>query len=146
MKTLLFYFTFFSIGSVCTLIIIKSWEKLRNVQMTRRSESCRKGNCQVCDFICDKDTFTTKAYGPMEKHLKFKVGYLTVTLRSRFSFKLQSMWWSSLKQTQFTATFNNYKSLHRSYRKKHKVSQQCFHERYGQHSHNGIDDWQFTLI
>ena len=44
------------------------------------------------------------------------------------------------------ARFNNYKSAHRSYRKKRKVSQQRFHEHYGQHSHNGIDDWQFTLI
>ena len=37
-------------------------------------------------------------------------------------------------------------SAHRSYRKKHKVSQQRFHEHYGQHSHNGIDDYKFTLI
>ena len=29
---------------------------------------------------------------------------------------------------------------------KRKVSQQHFHEHYGQNSHNGIDDWQFTLI
>ena len=27
-----------------------------------------------------------------------------------------------------------------------KVSQQRFYEHYGQHSHNEIDDWQFTLI
>ena len=30
--------------------------------------------------------------------------------------------------------------------KKRKVSQQHFHEHYEQHSHNGIDDCQFTLI
>ena len=42
--------------------------------------------------------------------------------------------------------FNNYKSARRSYRKNRKVSQQRFHEHYGQQSHNGIDDWQFTLI
>ena len=29
--------------------------------------------------------------------------------------------------------------------KKLKVSQQHFHKHYGQHSHNGIDDWQFTV-
>ena len=29
--------------------------------------------------------------------------------------------------------------------KKSKVSQQRFHGHYGKHSHNGIDDWQFTL-
>ena len=27
-----------------------------------------------------------------------------------------------------------------------KVSQQRFHEHYGQYSHNSIDDWQFILI
>ena len=30
--------------------------------------------------------------------------------------------------------------------KKRKVSQHRFHEHYGQHSHNRIDDRQFTLI
>ena len=49
-------------------------------------------------------------------------------------------------KTKFRARFNNYKSAHWSCRKKRKVLQQRFHERYGEHSHNGIDDWQFTLI
>ena len=31
--------------------------------MTGSSESYGKGNCQFCDFICDKDTFSTKACG-----------------------------------------------------------------------------------
>ena len=34
--------------------------KLPNVEITGRSESCGKVNCQVCDFICDTDTFPTK--------------------------------------------------------------------------------------
>ena len=33
--------------------------KLPNVEIAARSESCGKGNCQVCDYICDTDTFTT---------------------------------------------------------------------------------------
>ena len=49
-------------------------------------------------------------------------------------------------KTKFRATFNNCKSAHRSYRRKRKVSLQRFHEHYGQHIHNKIDDWQFTLI
>ena len=48
-------------------------------------------------------------------------------------------------KTKFRARFNNYKGAHRSYRKKRNVSQQRFHEHYGQHSHNGIGDWQFRL-
>ena len=48
-------------------------------------------------------------------------------------------------KTKFRARFNNYESAHRSYREKRKVSQQRFHEHYGQQSHEEIDDWQFTL-
>ena len=49
-------------------------------------------------------------------------------------------------KTKFRARFNNYKRTHRSYKKTRKVSQQRFHEHYRQHSHNGIGDWQLTLI
>ena len=55
--------------------------KLPNVEIKGSSESCGKGNFQVYDFICDTDTFLPK---PMVRHLKFKVGYLTVTVRSSF--------------------------------------------------------------
>ena len=37
--------------------------KLPNVEITGKSESCSKENCHVCDFICNTDTFTTKACG-----------------------------------------------------------------------------------
>ena len=43
--------------------------KFSNVETTGRSESCGKENCQVCDFICDTDTFSTKA---VVKHLNVK--------------------------------------------------------------------------
>ena len=50
-------------------------------------------------------------------------------------------------KTKFRARFCNYKNAHRSHIKKVKYhSQQRFHEHYGQKSHNGIDDWQLTLI
>ena len=42
--------------------------KLPNVEKTGRSKSCGKGNCQVCDFICDTDTLPPK---PVVKHLKW---------------------------------------------------------------------------
>ena len=33
---------------------------------------------------------------PVVKHLKFKVGYLTVTLKGHFSFKMHNLWCISL--------------------------------------------------
>ena len=32
--------------------------KLPNVEITGRSETCGKENCQVCDIICDTDTYS----------------------------------------------------------------------------------------
>ena len=41
--------------------------KLPHVEITGRSESCGKRNYQLCDFICDTDTLTTKACGEIFK-------------------------------------------------------------------------------
>ena len=35
--------------------------KLQNVEITGMSKSCGKRNCRVCDFICNAETFSTKA-------------------------------------------------------------------------------------
>ena len=37
--------------------------KLPNVEIIGKSEWCGNWNSHVCDFICDTDTFTTKACG-----------------------------------------------------------------------------------
>ena len=55
--------------------------KIPNVEITGMPESCGKGNCQVCDLICDTDIFTTKACGET-----FKLS------ESRLSFKMQNIW------------------------------------------------------
>ena len=109
--------------------------KLSNVEITRRSESCEKGNCHVCDFICDTDTFSTKVCrkcGVLNCNSE-KVFYL---LKCRICGEAPYL---GKAKTKFRVRFNNYKSAHMSYRKC-KVSQQRFHEHYDQHSHNGIDD------
>ena len=63
---------------------------------------------------------------PLVKYSKFKVGHLTVTLRS-----CGAAPYVGKAKTKFRARFNNYKSAHRPYRKKNgKVSQQRFHEHF----------------
>ena len=121
--------------------------KLPNVEITGRSESCGKGSCQVCDFICDRGTFSIKTCG---ETFKIQSGVLICNsqkvvylLKCRIRGKAPHV---GLAKAKFRARSNNYKSAHSSYRKKRKVSQQRFHENYGQHSHNGVDVWQFTSI
>ena len=99
---------------------------------------------ELCDFICDTDTFTTKACDET-----FKIQSAILNCNSHkvvYCLKCGEAPYVSKIKTKFRAKFNNYKSAHRSHRKKGKVSQQRFHEHYRQQSHNGIDDWQFTLI
>ena len=109
--------------------------KLSNVEIIGRLESCGKGNCQVCDFICDTDTFTSK---PCGETFKIQSGILNWNFQM-VVYLLKCRLCGEVK-TKFRARFNNCKSARRSYWKKRKVSQQRFHERYGQHSHNEIDE------
>ena len=99
--------------------------KLPNVEITGRSESCGKGICQVYDFICDTDTFSIKACGETFKVQSGvhngnsqKVNYL---LKCRICEKAPYI---GKAKTKFRVRFNNYKSAHRSYRKKRKLPQQ----------------------
>ena len=55
--------------------------ELPNVEITGRSESCEKGKVRFASFCAIQTLFLPK---PVVRHLKFKVGYLTVTLRRSF--------------------------------------------------------------
>ena len=106
-----------------------------------------KGTVRFVTLYVIEDTFTTKACG---ETFKIQSGILNCNshevvylLKCRIC---GEGFHAGKAKTKFRARFDNYKSAHRSYRKKRKVSQQRFHEHYGQHSHNGIDDRQFTLI
>ena len=53
--------------------------------------------------------------------------------------------------TKFLARANNYKSTHRNFRKEQTPSNQArnqkyFHEHYLSNYHNGISDWEITII
>ena len=106
-----------------------------------------KRNCQVRDFICDRYTFSTKACG---ETFKIQSGVLDCNSQKVVSLLkcriCREAPYVLKTKKNFRTRLNNYKSAHRSYRKKRKVSQQRFYEHHGQQSHHGIDDWQFTLI
>ena len=53
--------------------------------------------------------------------------------------------------TKFRARANNYKSMHRNFRKEQMLSNQArnqkvFHEHYLQNDYNGNCDWEITII
>ena len=59
--------------------------------------------------------------------------------------------YSGSTMTKFRARANNYKSMHRTFRKEQILSNQArnqklFHEHYLQNEHNGICVWEMTII
>ena len=85
--------------------------KLPNVEITGRSKSCGKGNCQVCDFICDTDTFSTKTCG---ETFKIQSGVLNCNSQKVvYLLKCRTCGEAPYVDkviTKFRARFNNYKS------------------------------------
>ena len=96
--------------------------KLPNVEKKGRSESCGKRNCQVCDFTCNTDTFTTKSCG---ETFKIQKGILNNSQKIVIFFKCRicgKVPYVGKAKAKFRATFNNFKSAHKSYRRKQSIT------------------------
>ena len=93
--------------------------KLPNVEITAQSESCEKENCQTCNFTCDTDAFSTKAFGETFQIQRgvFNYNSQKVVYLLRCRIRGEAPYVGNAK-SKFRARFDNYKSVHRSYRKK----------------------------
>ena len=84
------------------------------------------------------------------KQLRFKGGYLSVTFRRSLIFQnaeyVVKLLMLVRQKQNLVQDLIMIKAHTAPIEKTRKVSQQRFHEHYGHYSHNGIDDWQFTLI
>ena len=113
-------------------------DKLPNTEITGRSESCGKEKYQFCDFICDTGTFTTKAYGETFKiQLNCNSQKVVYLLKGRICGESPYFGKAKTKLEQHLIIAKVLAGLNE---KKRKLSQQRYHERYGQHCHNEIDD------
>ena len=104
--------------------------KLPNVEITGRSETCGKKNCQVCDLF--KQTLIQSGILNCNSQ---KVVYL---LKCRICDEAPYV---GKAKTKFRVGYNNYESAHSPIEKKRKVSQPRFQEHYGSqrsfHKHYG---------
>ena len=105
---------------------------------------------ETVKFVTLYTVYTILPPKPATKHLKFKVRYLTVTLRrsriflnAKYVVKLLMM----VRQKQNLEQDLIIIKVHTGPKeKKRKIPQQHFHELYMQHRCNGIGDWQLKLI
>ena len=121
---------------------------LPKIEKTGGSEPCGKKSCQVCDSISTTNSFTTEACG---EEFKIQDGPLNCD-SDKVLYLLKCKVCNDApyvgkSYTKFRLRFNNYKSKHRAFRKgNQKVPQKRFHSHFMQTNHEGINDWEFTLI
>ena len=82
--------------------------KLPNVEITGMFESCGKRKCQVCDFVLDIDTFSTKDFG---ETCKIQSGFLNCN-SPKVAYLLKcrvcgEAHYVGQTKTKFRARFNN---------------------------------------
>ena len=123
-------------------------EALPNMDTAGGSEPCGNGTCQVCDLIITTNTFTTKICGEL-----FQIQSGPLFCNSEMVLYLlrckicDDTPYVGKGKTKFRLRFNNYKSKHRSLRKrKQNIPRKRFHSHYIQDCHRAIDDWEVTLL
>ena len=107
-----------------------------------RCEPCGKKTCLVCDSISTATTFTTEAF---QETFKIQSGPFTcdsekVLYLLKCKICHEVLYFGKAK-TKFRYRFNNYKSIHRAFKKgNQKVAQKLFHLRYCLDGRSSIED------
>ena len=124
---------------------------LPDINEVGRCEPCGgKRPCQLCNNMKNTSTFKSKHSNEVyqiKKNFNSNSKMVVYLIECRVSGKQ----YNGSTVTEFCARANNYKSTHRNFRKEQILSNQArnqkrFHEHYLQNEHNGICDWEITII
>ena len=110
------------------------------------SSRCGGKRCDVCKYVCETDTFVKRG---CDRIFTIRSGNLNCNSKNIVYLaecKTCGMQYVGSTSTKFRARFNNYKSAHRKYSLGHSVPQASFHAHFVEEEHQGMHDWQFTLI
>ena len=117
-----------------------------------RCEPCRgkRPPCQLCSNMKSLSTFKSKHSNEVcqiKKNFNCNSKMVVYLIVCRVCGKQ----YSGSTVTKFRARANNYKNTHRNFWKEQILScqarnQKRFHEHYLQNDHNGICDWEITII
>ena len=125
---------------------------LPDINEEGRCESCggKRPPCLLCRDMGNTNTFKSKH---SNKIYQIKKNFNCNSKRVVYLIKCRvcGKQYSDSTVTKFRAKANNCKSTSRNFRKEQKLSNQArnqkrFHERYLQSDHNGIWDWEATII
>ena len=126
---------------------------LPDINEVGRCEPCggKRPPCQLCNNMKNTSTFKSKHSNEVyqiKKNFNCNSKMVVYLIECRVCRKQ----YNGSTVTKFRARANNYKSTHRNFRKEQILSNQAcrnqkrFHEHYLQSEHNGICDWEITII
>ena len=106
--------------------------------------------CQLCSNVKNTSTFKSKHLSEVyqiKKSFNRNSKIIVYLIECRVCGKQ----YNGSNVTNIRARVNNYKNTHRNFRKEqaksnHTLNQKPFHEHYLQNDHNGICDWEITII
>ena len=125
---------------------------LPDINGVGRCEPCsgRRPPCQLCSNMKNTSTFKSKNSNEVHQiQSNFNCNSKMVVYLIDAGFAEKQ--YSGSTVTKSCARANNYKSTHSNFRKERKLSNQArnqkrFHKHYLQSGHNGICDWETTII
>ena len=125
---------------------------LPDINEVGRCEPCggKKTSLSICSNMKNTSTFKIKHSNEVyqiKENFNCNSKMVVYLIERRICGKQ----YNSSTVTIFRARANNYKSTHRTFRKEQILSNQVrnkkrFHEHYLQNDHNGICDWEITII
>ena len=120
--------------------------KLPTVKCKGSSGICNAKPCEVCQYIEPTKTFSNK-----DKSVTYSIEGNDLNCSSKMvvylvQCKSCNKQYIGSASTKFRLRFNNDKCCHRKYISNQEVPQQSFHPHFNCENHNGMEDWQFTLI
>ena len=125
---------------------------LPDINEVGRCEPCggKRPPCQLCINMKNTSTFKSKHSNEVyqiKKNFNCNSKMVVYLIECRVCGKQ----YNGSTVTKIRARANNYKSTHRNFRKEQILSNQArnqkrFHEHYPQSEHNGICDWEITII
>ena len=125
---------------------------LPDINEVGRCEPCggKRPPCQLCSNMKNTSTFKSKHSNEVyqiKKNFNCNSKMVVYLIECRVCGKQ----YNGSTVIKFCPRANNYKSTHRNFRKEQILfdqarNQKRFHEHYLQNDHNGICDWEITII
>lgn len=109
-------------------------------------KGCGAKRCAVCKILKNTTTFENKNGKQYSIRSEGELNCSSKCVVYLVTCKTCKIQYVGSTDPPFRLRVNNYKACYRKYISSKSVPQASFHAHFAQEDHNGMDDWEFTLI